>query len=1641
MFAGEEPSMEESKAKPSRLPTKHQRLKGSLLSLESRLMFDAAAAATASEVASEQVAQEQAEIAVSSDSAADSRTAESNETQGLLEAIATYSPGESRAEVVFVDPTVPNYQDLLGGMNPNSEVIILDGGQDGVEQMATALSGRTDLNAIHLISHGDAGTLQLGTGTLNAENMSGKYADALATIRQALSEQADILVYGCDFAEGDTGQAAVHLLAELTGADVQASTDLTGHLSLGGDWELEVSTGTIETSLAVGYDVQVNWAAVLGTETVSDTFSTRSYDRNDGTQSWSSSWSESDAGRHGASGGDVRVNSGQLRIDADAVGTAISRGVDLSRATSATLSFAYTNRLTGADRVELRVSTDGGSTYRSLGSGVFSATANTGRGTARFDLSDSLSANTKIQFIVTDTDGRGGDRLQVDNIQVSYDTGPANNAPTVTNNGGGATASINVAENTSPVTTVTGTDVNAGQTLTYSIAGGADASQFAINSSTGQLSFVSAPNYEAPTDRGGNNIYDVTVQVSDGSGGTDTQVIAVNVTNVNEDPTITSNGGGAAAAVNVAENQTTVTTVVAADVDSGTTLTYSLAGGLDAARFTIDRTTGALQFATAPNFERASDGGRNNVYDVMVQVSDGQGGTATQSISVRVTDINEVPKITSNRGGDVASVTIRENSAAVTRVRATDPDRGTRMTYSVVGGADAALFTINQRTGVLRFNSAQNFEQPTDANRNNVYQVVVQASDGRGGIDSQVINVRVTNVNEAPTDLSLPANTVTENATTGTVVGRVTGTDQDASDTKTYSLTDTAGGRFAIDSTTGVIRVADGSVLDYESATNHTVTVRVTDRGGLTYDETFTINLTNVNEAPTGADTTITINKDTSYTLTTANFGFSDVDVGDSWSAVRIDTVPGAGTLTLSGVAVTAGQVMTVSDLTAGNLVFTPAADAKGTGYASFTFSVRDSGNLYDAVPNILTFDMTPVNDAPINTVPEAQTVVEDMPLTFTGLSVNDVDDNLSTVQLAVGNGTLRVSLAGGATISAGANDSSTLTLSGRQPQINAALATLTYQGTVNFAGSDTLTITSTDTNSGTDVDTVAITVTAVNDGLTGLPLITGTGTEDQTLTADTSGIADVDGRGPFSYQWLRNGMVIAGATGSTYTLGDADVGTQISVTVSYTDGQGTNESVTSAQTATVVKVNDTPILVTNTGSTVAEGGTDTIDASELAVTDVDNSAAQLTYTIGTGPAYGRLELITAPGITATTFTQADIAASRLIYIHDGSEPTSDSFTVTVNDGTGGAVGPTAVTLTILPVNDAPMILNNGGGATAAINVTENVTAVTIVTGADVDWPAQALTYNISGGVDQARFTINAATGVLNFTAPPDFEAATDANGDNVYVVQVQVMDSQGASTIQTIQITVTDVVESAPLPLPPAPTVPPVLLSPTPPPPTGGSTPGPGTSPSTSPVISVNTGPVPTAIPPVPTMPPPEVRPISQGPLTLVSPPGRPLERVLEEPRRPLDDVKDRALFLVNDDQGRPLFAVLPVEPAPTLESEPPPVRQSVSDLLMTKLDEMTMSLEQAVSMSQQQHELVARVTAVTGITLSVGFVVWALRSGAILASFMATMPAWRHVDPLPVLGLGRRERERRLEKARDDQQREAVEFKGLQALLDPES
>jgi uncharacterized protein YjiK len=221
----------------------------------------------------------------------------------------------------------------------------------------------------------------------------------------------------------------------------------------------------------------------------------------------------------------------------------------------------------------------------------------------------------------------------------------------------------------------------------------------------------------------------------------------------NSPPMITSNGGGATASVSPAENQTFVTDVEATDPDLDT-LTYSISGGADATAFTIDPATGVLVFAIAPDSEVPTDAGGNNVYDVVVSVSDDDGALDAQAISATVHNVNEFsPVITSDGGGPGAALTRPDGQTQVTDVNATDGDNQP-LTYSISGGDDQSAFTIDPVAGLLAFVSAPDFDAPTDVGSDNVYEVLVSASDDSLS-DVQAIAVTVTENAGSPLYFSL----------------------------------------------------------------------------------------------------------------------------------------------------------------------------------------------------------------------------------------------------------------------------------------------------------------------------------------------------------------------------------------------------------------------------------------------------------------------------------------------------------------------------------------------------------------------------------------------------------------------------------------------------------------------------------------------------------------------------------------------------------------------------------------------------------------------------------------------------------------------------------------------------------------------
>ena len=521
-----------------------------------------------------------------------------------------------------------------------------------------------------------------------------------------------------------------------------------------------------------------------------------------------------------------------------------------------------------------------------------------------------------------------------------------------------------------------------------------------------------------------------------------------------------------------------------------------------------------------------------------------------------------------------------------------------------------------------------------------------------------------------------------------------------------------------------------------------------------------------------------------------------------------------------------------------------------------------------------VTITVTPVNDAPVAGDDVAVTT-EDTAVTTGNVLANDsdVDSVLSPASITAFDA---VSANGGAVVNNGDG-------------------TFTYTPALNFTGIDTFTYTVSD-GALSDVATVTITVTPVNDAPVAGDDVAVT-TEDTAVTTGNvlANDSDVDSvLSPASITAFdavsANGGAVVNNGDGTFTYTPALNFTGID-TFTYTVSDGALSDVATVTiTVTPAGVNSVPSLATNAGSTVVQGLTDLITSGELQVTDADNTPAQLIYTVTTAPLNGRLELTTAPGVAITSFTQADIDAGRLVYVHNGAVSTSDSFTFTVSDGAGGTIGATTFTFTVTPFFPPPPPASPAPGPWSR------------------PWPrpqslCRALLYRL------------------------------------------------------------------------PAVVVPPVL----PPPP----------------VLITVVG-------------------ATDDPVRRAAMSGRKFARV-EQPNIVLEEP-----------------SVLSLEPL----SLPVKTMLAMGHKLAEHLTRLADNLERAMQEREQQAHLLGRVASFSGIALSAGFVAWILHGGSLLASFLVSMPAWRHFDPLPVLGVGERDRRKR-SKAREEQEQENKQFRGLDQVL----
>ncbi len=1061
-----------------------------------------------------------------------------------------------------------------------------------------------------------------------------------------------------------------------------------------------------------------------------------------------------------------------------------------------------------------------------------------------------------------------------------------NTAPLITSNGGGNTANLSIAEGTTAVTTVLVSDPESPpQVLTYSIVASGDGAFFTINGSTGALRFSTARNYETPADLGSNNIYDVTIQVSDGNGGIDTQSISVTITDVNELPVIANQSFSTP---ENSVNGTVVGTVISSDPDLGAngSLSYAITGGTGSTAFAINAMTGQISVADASqlNFEATpsfallvtvTDGGTPSLnatatitinltnvnesptdvlpnsfsineqinttggrslgtltvsdpdisdsftltiqpggdaskfsiggagskelilddgvldfetkssYTVTVRVRDAGGLTYDETLVVNVNNLNDTPTITSDGAGPSATQTIAENLSAVTIVTASDEDLPAQtLVYSIVGGADSGKFSINGSTGALSFTAAPNFEVRTDADLDNVYEVIVQVSDGVGGIDSQAISVTVTEIDEfdvsAVVDSNIAVNAVSENASNGTVVGvTAQATDADGTNnTITYSLTDNAGGRFAIDTSTGVVTVANGSLLDRETTASHNITVQADSSDGSVSTSIFTISVNDIDEFNISAisDVNVALNSvnENAANGSAVRITAFATDADATNNVINYTLTNNAGGRfainASSGVVTVANSSLLDREIAATHNIGVRATSSDGSfSTRLFTISVVD----------IDEFDVGPIVDlnAAVNSVDENAAIG-----TTVGVIALAIDDDAT-------NNTITYSLdddaSGRFAVDALSGVVTVLDGSLLDREISAShdiLVRATSSDGSSSLGLFTIAVNDIDEFDVSPVSDIDLTVNNVTEsaangtvvGITALAI-----DNDATTNAITYSL-DNNAGGRFTISGTTG--VVTVADGSLLDRESA-ASHNISVRATSTDGSASTQAFTinliDVDEFDISPINDTNPALNSVDENASNG---TVVGIAAFASDGDATNNTITYSLDNN-AVGRFAINGTTGVVTVadgSLLDRESAASHNITVRAISGDGSASvrvFTINVNDVDEFNVG---------PVTDVDAVLNSVD-ENAANGSVVSVTAFAT----DSDATNNAITYSLDDNAG-GRFAIDATTGVVTVLDGTllDRESAASHN------ISVRATSTDGSASTQAFTINLIDVDE-----------------------------------------------------------------------------------------------------------------------------------------------------------------------------------------------------------------------------------------------------
>ena len=963
----------------------------------------------------------------------------------------------------------------------------------------------------------------------------------------------------------------------------------------------------------------------------------------------------------------------------------------------------------------------------------------TGRNTAQLTFRDTpdydspADSNRDNEYLVTIRAYDRGNRYGSLDVKIAV-IDENEHAPVVT-----GSQTLSFRENTTTDTrlyTYQARDMDRGAMITWSLEGD-DRDDFDVDE--GVLTFKEEPDYEQPADSGPDNEYEITVVASDGTY-RGTLDVTIMVTDVNEGPEITGS-----TARTVSENfEGIVATYTGEDPEDTTAdVTRWSVAGRDGGDFTINE-GGELTFRNPPDFERPADSNRDNEYEVTVRASDGR-YYGTLDVTVTVEAVNEGPEF---RSGSRTSFTHRENgTSALYTYRATDPE-GDDLTWEV-GGTDRGAFEISEDGGVLTFKTPPDFENPDDFDGDNEYLVTVLARDDQSNTAGLEVMVAVTDLNEGPEIEETPANTgITVRENSEGVLFDYSATDPEDPDAEItrWSATGTDGGDFTIN---GDGELSFRNVPDFERPADsnrdneYLVTVRASD--GRYYGTLeVTVRVEAVNERPEfrgGSTATFTYQENGTSDLYT--YRATDPEGNDvAWGLSGTDR--GAFEISETGV-----------------LSFIDPPD-----YESPTDS--GSNNVYEVTVEAGDGEG---NTAELEVTVTVTNLTDRLPV-ITGTAQVGRTLRADTSDIAADDGQAKVSYSYQWIRNEGETDTDidgetdpTYTPSGSDVGKTLKVRVSFSKDAKNAKNQEALTSAAT-----------AAVAAADNRAPTGLPTISGTAQVDQTLTADTSGIADEDGltNVSYSYQWISGGSDIDGATGSSHTLTTTQQGQTIQVRVSFTDDRNNAETLTSEATGAVAAADNRPATGLPTISGTAQVG-ETLTADISGIADEDGLTS-VSYSY---------QWIRSDGNTDT----------------DISGETASTYTLVSAD-----VGK-AIKVKVSFTDDANNAETRTSAATAAVAEAPNRTATGLPTISGTVHVGQTLTADTSGIADEDGLTnVSFSYQWIRSDRTTDTDIAgerdstyTPSGSDVGKTIKVKVSFTDDASNLETLTSAATAMVAAKP--------------------------------------------------------------------------------------------------------------------------------------------------------------------------------------------------------------------------------------------------